>query len=98
MTPSGIPSSTIDLCPPVYQRHRWNRSSVGCRGLRRSMTVFKVWHQGPGKIGNVPCPPHPGLTLAALNAAFAPDGSRWRDDDWAAGFDPKQTLGTTPRT
>ena len=30
-----------------------------------------------------------GFTPAALNAESAPDCSRWRDDDGAAGFDPE---------
>jgi hypothetical protein len=35
------------------------------------------------------------FTLAALNARFAPDCSRWRDDNGAAGFDPNRPLASS---
>src|SRR6266542_4957456 len=60
------------------------------------MTAVEPGHHNPSKRAKTGNHPTRRLTLAALNAAFAPDGSRWRDDDWAAGFDPEPTFPTTP--
>jgi hypothetical protein len=57
-----------------------------------------IWqgHQRPGKSGTTHFHPIPRFTLTVLNAGFAPDFSRWHDEDGASEVDPEATFMASP--